>query len=35
VLDEVTHWMTEGISLFAQQWQPILENDAAALPNTS
>jgi uncharacterized coiled-coil protein SlyX len=35
VLAEVTRWMTEGISSFAQQWQAILQNDATAQQNTS
>lgn len=35
VLEEVSRWMTEGISLFAQQWQATLSNEPDALPNTS
>jgi transposase len=35
VLDEVRRWMTEGVSLFAKQWQAILDDEAKALPNTS
>src|SRR5262249_4629951 len=35
VLEEVTHWMTEGISLFAQQWQLLVANEATAPRNTS
>jgi transposase len=35
VLEEVTRWMRDGISLFAQQWQKIKDAQAAAEPNTS
>jgi len=35
VLEEVGRWMTEGISLFARQWQTTLDNEPAAVPNTS
>lgn len=35
VLVEVGRWMTEGISLFARQWQTILANQSTAVPNTS
>jgi transposase len=35
VLDEVTHWMSEGISLFTRQFHDILETEAKAQPNTS
>jgi transposase len=35
VLEEVGRWMKEGISLFARQWQTIIENEPAAVPNTS
>ncbi len=35
VLAEVGRWMTEGISLFARQWQTILANESSAVPNTS
>ena len=34
VLEEVGHWMQEGISLFARQWQALQEKPVAA-PNTS
>jgi len=35
VLAEVGRWLTEGISLFAQQWQTTLDHEPAVLPNTS
>lgn len=36
VLEEVTRWMSEGKSLFAKQWQKIIEaQPGAAAPNTS
>ena len=35
VLEEISRWMKEGISLFARQWQTIVENEPAAVPNTS
>ena len=35
VLEEVRRWMSEGISLFTQQWQNLQANQAAAVPNTS
>jgi transposase len=35
VLDEVTRWMREGISLFAKQWQKIQNAQPAPEPNTS
>ena len=35
VLEEVTRWMRDGISLFARQWQKIVEAQTAAEPNTS
>jgi transposase len=35
VLEEVGRWMKEGISLFARQWQTIMANEPAAVPNTS
>jgi transposase len=35
VLEEVGRWMKEGISLFAQQWQAVMANQPAAVPNTS
>ena len=35
VLAEVRHWMNEGISLFARQWQALMADKSAAIPNTS
>jgi hypothetical protein len=35
VLEEVTRWMREGISLFARQWQKIKDNSPVPEPNTS
>jgi len=35
VLAEVQRWLKEGISLFARQWQAVMEREAAAAPNTS
>jgi transposase len=35
VLAEVGRWMSEGISLFARQWQETMQNKAAVIPNTS
>jgi transposase len=35
VLEEVGRWMKEGISLFARQWQSVMANKSAAVPNTS
>jgi transposase len=36
VLEEVTSWMREGKSLFAKQWQKIIEaQPGSAVPNTS
>jgi hypothetical protein len=35
VLEEVGRWMKEGLSLFARQWQAIMANKSAAVPNTS
>ena len=35
VLTEVGRWMSEGISLFARQWQAAEEATTAAVPNTS
>jgi transposase len=35
VLDEVTRWMREGISLFAKQWQKIQNGQPPPEPNTS
>jgi transposase len=35
VLEEVSRWMKEGISLFARQWQTIMENEPDAVLNTS
>jgi len=35
VLEEVSRWMKEGISLFARQWQAWLGTQTAAAPNTS
>jgi len=34
VLEEVSRWMREGMSLFAQQWQDLMETQAVAAPNT-
>lgn len=35
VLEEIGHWMTEGISLFARQCQATLGTQPAVAPNTS
>jgi hypothetical protein len=35
VLEEVSRWMTEGVSLFARQWQATMGVGPAAIPNTS
>jgi len=35
VLEEVSRWMTEGISLFARQWQTTMAANTAEIPNTS
>jgi hypothetical protein len=35
VLAEVTHWMRDGISLFAKQWQKIKDDQPKLEPNTS
>ncbi len=35
VLAEVGRWLQDGMSLFAQQWQELLEQPAAAVPDTS
>ena len=35
VLEEVSRWMAEGISLFARQWQALLGSEPAAVPDTS
>jgi transposase len=35
VLEEVGWWLTEGLSLFAQQWRAIKEREPATIPNTS
>ena len=35
VLEEVSRWMKEGVSLFARQWQALLGTQTAAVPNTS
>lgn len=35
VLEEVSRWLSDGISLFAQQWEARMANGAAAVPNTS
>ena len=35
VLAEVGHWMNQGISLFARQWQAMMADKSAAIPNTS
>ncbi len=32
VLEEVTHWMNEGISLFAAQWRTLQEKETAPQP---
>jgi hypothetical protein len=34
VLEEVSRWLHEGMSLFAQQWQAMMEAGAAVAPNT-
>jgi transposase len=34
VLEEVGRWMSEGISLFAQQWQAIIDTKPVEQPNT-
>src|SRR5438552_2814022 len=35
VLEEVSRWLSEGISLFARQWQATLGDKPKAIPNTS
>jgi transposase len=35
VLEEVNRWLSDGISLFAQQWQATIASEPAAAPNTS
>ncbi len=35
VLAEATHWLKEGISLFARQWQALQQRQPVAAPNTS
>ena len=35
VLEEVSRWMTDGISMFGQQWQTAQRIQPAAIPNTS
>ena len=35
VLEEVGRWMSEGVSLFARQWQATMEAEAVAAPDTS
>jgi transposase len=35
VLQEVSHWMNEGMSLFARQWQELLGPEPATVPDTS
>jgi hypothetical protein len=35
VLEEVGRWLSEGISLFARQWQATIRTEPAAVPNTS
>ena len=35
VLEEVSRWMTEGLSLFARQWQAMMGAEPAVVPNTS
>jgi transposase len=35
VLEEVSRWLSDGISLFAQQWEAVMANRAATIPNTS
>ena len=32
VLEEVTRWITEGVSLFAAQWQNLQETEATPQP---
>jgi transposase len=34
VLAEVGRWLTEGVSMFARQWQAVEEARAATIPNT-
>jgi hypothetical protein len=34
VLEEVSRWLAEGISLFAKQWQAVLEAESAAAADT-
>ncbi len=35
VLEEIGRWMSNGLSLFARQWQAIPDAQVATLPNTS
>jgi transposase len=35
VLEEIGRWMSDGLSLFARQWQAIQDAEVATLPNTS
>jgi transposase len=35
VLDEVGRWLTQGMSLFARQWQAIQDGEPVTIPNTS
>ncbi len=35
VLEEIGRWMSNGLSLFARQWQAIQDAQVATLPNTS
>jgi transposase len=35
VLEEVGRWMSEGVSLFARQWQALPGSEPAMMPNTS
>jgi len=35
VLEEVGRWMSEGVSLFARQWQGLPGSEPATMPNTS
>jgi transposase len=35
VLEEVQHWLSEGTSLFARQWEALLAAQAGVVPDTS
>jgi transposase len=35
VINEVTHWMTKGVSLFQKQWRKLMQTQPAAAPNSS